>query len=97
MIREVHESYCTCSAASLANVKRPPQLLRKKAPVLLILIGPHRRRFRPAIDPHFSMFPPFSDHQRQLSPPAGRAGPARVRFLIVRWEERGRRRRGLGE
>uniref|UniRef100_A0AAV2JWP1 SMB domain-containing protein n=1 Tax=Knipowitschia caucasica TaxID=637954 RepID=A0AAV2JWP1_KNICA len=30
-----------------------------KAPVLLILIGPHRRRFRPGFDPHFSMFPPF--------------------------------------
>ncbi|KAF3858338.1 hypothetical protein F7725_011539 [Dissostichus mawsoni] len=38
----------------------PCGVCMSKAPVLLILIGPHRRRFRPAIDPRFSMFPPFS-------------------------------------
>lgn len=31
-----------------------------KAPLLLILIGPHRRRIRPAFDPKSSKFPPFS-------------------------------------
>lgn len=31
-----------------------------KAPLLLILIGPHRRRFQPAFDPKSSRFPPSS-------------------------------------
>lgn len=30
-----------------------------RAPVLLILIGLHRRRFQPAVDPRFSVVPPF--------------------------------------
>lgn len=54
-----------------------------KAPLLLILIGPHRRRFRPAFDPKSSKFPPSSDDQRQRSPPG--CSPAWDVWLVDGW------------
>lgn len=62
--------------------------------LLLILIGPHRRRFRPAVDPHSTMFPPVpSDHQRQ---PGGRPACSRE-ISDCQMEEGARERGGWGD